>query len=119
VQRIRELDEFERLEQIRDRSQEVGLVLGGLVDAGADDREARVVVPQPQGGLERRWVGRLDEDAVRLGNEAAVQEHGVVTQPSQDRRIQLPDVHVGFDDQETSHEHVVAGRRMFSRAGYV
>jgi hypothetical protein len=50
VQRIRELDAFERLEQRRDRSQEVGLVLGGLVDAGADDREARVVVAQPQAG---------------------------------------------------------------------
>jgi hypothetical protein len=42
-----------------------------------------------------------------------------VPQPSDDRRIEAPDVFVRFDDQEMGHEHVLADRRMFSRAGQV
>jgi hypothetical protein len=40
-----------------------------------------------------------------------------VTEASYDRRIQPPNVVVGFDDQEKSHDHVVVDGRMFSRVG--
>ena len=114
MQCIRELDEAEGLEQVRGRSQDLSLA-AGPVDAGADDRQTWIVALQPQGSLERLRMGRLDEDDVRVGKRKAVEECHLVTQPSHDCRIQPPNVFVGFDDQEKSHEHVLVDPRMFSR----
>jgi hypothetical protein len=119
LQCIREVDEAERLEQIRDRLQNVGLLGGGLVDARTDDRKTRVVVAKPQDGLERLLVGRLDKDDVRSGSRETVEERRLVTEASYDCRIQPPNVFVGFDDEEKSHEHVLVDRRMFSAGDYV
>ena len=117
LQCIRELDEAEGLQQMRARPQDMSHVLVRLVDAGADDRKTRIVALQPQCGSERLRVGRLDEDDFRVGNGNAVEECRLVTQPSHDCRIELPNVFVGFDDQEMSHNPVFVERRMYSRAG--
>jgi hypothetical protein len=114
---MRELHEAERLEQIRDRPQHLNLLVGGLVDTGADDREGRMVLSQPQGDSKRLRVGRLDDEDVRFGHPKAFEERRLVTEASYDRRIQPPNVVVGFDDQEKSHDHVVVDGRMFSRVG--
>ena len=112
---IRELDQPEGLQQVRRRLQDLSLVVGP-VDAGADDRKTRIVALQPQGSFERLRIGRLDEDDVRVGSGKAVEKCRLVPQPSDDCRIQPPNVFVGFDDQEKSHGHVLEDRRMFSRA---
>src|SRR6266852_6489082 len=62
LQSIRELGQAERLQQVRARLQGPNRLLGGLVNAGTHDREIRVSESQPQGGVERLGVGRLDED---------------------------------------------------------
>lgn len=46
LQRIREVDESEGLEEIGGHLQALSVFMRGLVDAGADDRKARVVVLQ-------------------------------------------------------------------------
>jgi hypothetical protein len=119
LQCIRELHEAERLQQMRGRPQDMNHVLGCLVDAGADDRKTRFVALQMQDRIERLPIGRLDQDDVRVGGGSAVEELRLVPQPSDDRRIEAPDVFVRFDDQEKSHDHVLVDRRMFSRAGQV
>ena len=119
LQPIRELGEAEGLEQIRSRREDLKFFTAALVDAGADDRETRVVVLQPQGGSERLRVGRLDEDNVRSGGGEAGEERGHMTKPADDCRIEPTNVFVGFDDQEKSHEHVLVDRRMFSMAALV
>ena len=119
LQCIRQLHEAERLQQMRGRLKDMNHVLGRLVDACADDRKTRFVALQLQGCIERLRIGRLDQDDVRLGGGRAVEELCLVPQSSDDRRIEAPDVFVGFDDQEKSHEHVLVDRRMFSTAGQV
>ena len=116
LQCIRELDEAEGLAQVRARPQDLSLVVG-LVDAGADDRKTRIVALQPQCGSERFRVGWFDEDDLGVDYRAAVGERRVVTQPSYDGRIEPPNVFVGFDDQEMSHDHLFVERRMDSRVG--
>ena len=118
LQCIRELDEAEGLEQVRGRPQDLSLT-AGPVDAGADDRKTRIVALQPQGSLERLRMGRLDEDDMWVVKGKAAEECHLVAQPSHDCRIQPPNVFVGFDDQEKSHEHVLGDGRMFSRVGLV
>ena len=100
LQCIRELNEAEGLQQMRGRLQDMNHVPGRLVDAGADDRKTWPVALQPQGCIERLRIGRLDQDDVRLGGGRAVEELRLVPQPSDDRRIEAPDVFVRFDDQE-------------------
>ena len=119
LQCIRKLHEAEGLQQMRGRLQDMSHILGSLVDAGADDRKTRFVALQPQGRIERLRIGRLDQDDVRVDSGRAVEELRLVPQPSDDRRIEAPDVFVRFDDQEKCHEHVLVDHRMFSRAGQV
>jgi hypothetical protein len=119
LQCIRELHEAERLQQMRGRLQDMNHVLGRLVDARADDRKTRFVALKLQGCIERLRIGRLDQDDVRGSGGRAVEELRLVPQPSDDRRIEPPDVFVRFDDQEKSHEHVLVDHRMFFRAGQV
>lgn len=116
LERIRKLDETERLEQIPERPEHLDVEMSRLVDAGADDRQIWVLLSKPPCRFEELAIGRLDEDDVRLSDGMAVEGDRLVTQTSDHSRIEPPDVGVGFADQETSHEHVVADRGMFPRA---
>ena len=118
LQSISQVGEPEGLEQMRARLQPPSLTVG-MVDARAEDRETRTLAPQPQRSLERLGVGRLDEHDVRVAAVGTVDHCHLVAEPSDDFLVEAPNVFVGFDDQETSHEHVLEESRMFSGVGRV
>lgn len=114
LQCSRELYQAKRLEKMCTGLDTPGLIVGGLMDAGANDRETRALVPKSESRLERLVVRRLDQDDVRFCHAAAVEEGRVVTEAQYDRRVQVPNVFVGFEDEEESHDHVLVDPRMFS-----
>lgn len=119
LQRTLELGQAERLEQMRALPQKPNLCLDGLVDAGAHDREIRVSEAQPRGGVERLWVGRLDEKDIRLGNGTSVQERSLVAEAAHDCLVQEANRFVRLDDQEKGHDPVLVDGRMFPGAACV
>jgi hypothetical protein len=115
LQCSRELNQAKRLEKMCTGLDTPGLIVGRLMDAGANDGETRALVPKAESRLERLAVRRLDQDDVRFCHAAAVEERRVVTEAPHDRRVQAPNVFVGFEDEKEGHGHVLVDPRMFSR----
>jgi hypothetical protein len=112
VERVLEVGQCERLDEVRDGLQLERLPFGGK-DAGEDDGPAERTQPACEG--EPVGVPRLDHRRVHIGGSGTVRlrEHGFVPGTSDDVLEERTDVGMRLDDQDPCHGRNIPRSRRY------
>ena len=119
LQGLVELEQAERFEQVRRRSEESRFRCR-IVNARAHDWKLGSLLPQPFGNLEALRLGRFHQQHVRASGLSEVDgERRLVAHAADDCSVESPQVSVPLSYQNNCHVHVLVHGCLISEPGQV